>query len=231
MLPQSLVEWRRRHASMRVQSRYAALPLRETFERVYADAAWTGTDSFKSGAGSVEGFAAPYSSRVLAFIRSFRIRGVVDLGCGNYRVGSLLSPHVQSYTGVDIVRSLIEHNRKRHGSANVRFECLDVTSTELPSGDLCLVRQVLQHLTNEEIAKALTKCARYPHTLVTEHVYIGPSRRANVDIPHGPGTRVSRRSGVFIDEPPFSVRADVLFDLPYAANEILRTWHIVHNDW
>jgi hypothetical protein len=40
--------------------------------------------------------------------------------------------------------------------------------------------------------------------LVTEDVYSGPRMRPNLDIPHGPCNRLFRRSGVYLDLPPYN---------------------------
>jgi SAM-dependent methyltransferase len=80
---------------------------------------------------------------------------VVDLGCGDFRVAQLFVNDSIDYTGIDIVAPLIAHNEARFASHNVRFLCLDIISGELPDGDLCLLREVLQHLSNREITLVL----------------------------------------------------------------------------
>ena len=76
----------------------------------------------------------------------------------------------------------------------------------LPDGDVCFVRQVLQHLSNDQILKILPKLAAYKYVFVTEHI---PTRTKsytpNVDNPHGPDVRLYWNSGVFLEQPPFSV--------------------------
>lgn len=137
----------------------------------------------------------------------------------------MIAGMVEQYTGVDVVRSVIDRNIRLHSSDCVNFVCADLTCDPLPPAGAALVRQVLQHLSNSEITAALANILRtYPLAFVTEHIYIGPGCVPNRDIPHGPGTRVPKRSGVFIDRAPFNLRAVIVGDIDYAPQELLRTW-------
>ena len=123
---------------------------------------------------------------------------VVDLGCGDFRVGQqILGPGVR-YIGVDVVPELILHNNKAHGAENVRFECLDAAADDLPDGDVCLIRQVFQHLSNDEISRVLNKIGAYKVTLITEH-YPNDANSCipNLDKPHGGDVRFSDHSASY----------------------------------
>jgi hypothetical protein len=67
-------------------------------------------------------------------------------------------------------------------------KCADIIEDKLPEGDLCLIRQVLQHLSNRQISRVLANCTKFPYLVVTEDVYSGPRVRVNLDIMHGPTT-------------------------------------------
>ena len=98
----------------------------------------------------------------------------------------------------------------------MEFVCFDITRDELPPGDLCLIRQVLQHLSNAEILAVLERTRGYPFVIVTEHLppVCGVSR-ANLDKPHGADTRLLEGSGVFLEEEPFGQRiVETLLDVP-----------------
>jgi SAM-dependent methyltransferase len=186
----------------------------EIFGDIYRNNKWGGpAGSFSSGSGSTVRHAELYSGAVRRFVREHGVGRIVDLGCGDFTVGARLAQEGTQYVGVDIVPELIEHNTRRFGSANVRFECRDIIGDELPSGDLCLVRQVLQHLSNEQIAGVLRNVKRYRYVLVTEHYpALGVAARPNLDKPCGEDVRVYDDSGVYLDAPPFSrqVRGPVL---------------------
>ena len=210
----------------RIRRAYRQMAVHEVFSRIYRSEVWGSHPDkpFCSGEGSTrEDVVGPYCEMVRGFLQAHGIRHLVDLGCGDFGVGSrLLSPNLR-YTAVDIVPDLVEYNRKRFADTRVDFQCLNIIDDELPAGDLCLVRQVLQHLSNAQIVQILHKLQAYKFAIVTEHVYSGPGWHPNVDKPHGPGTRIPARSGVFLDAPPFSRDAKTLVEVPLSAHEVLRT--------
>jgi SAM-dependent methyltransferase len=132
----------------------------------------------------------------------------VDLGCGDFRVGRQLLPLCSSYAGVDIVEPVVQHNQQTYGNPTTHFMHLDIVSSPLPQGDVCFVRQVLQHLSNAQISAVLAKLVAYRWVFITEHY---PSDRhgvvPNKDKPHGGDIRAYDNSGVYLDEEPFSLPA------------------------
>jgi SAM-dependent methyltransferase len=205
---------------------YKKLPVEEVFSTIYETREWGSRQDrpFCSGEGSVrEDAVEPYCEMVRAFLRGNDIKRVVDLGCGDFGVGSRLKTPGVAYTGVDIVPALIDYNQKHFGSHDVEFHCMNMIDDELPPGDLCLVRQVMQHLSNEQIKKTLKSLSRYKYAIVTEHVYSGPGLRRNLNKPHGPGIRLPKRSGVFLESPPFNCPAKILLEVHLKENELLRT--------
>lgn len=203
----------------------------DIFTDVYQKNKWGGTPGeFNSGAGSTEGsVTGPYVEMVRTLAESEGLRGqrFVDLGCGDFRVGAQLAELASHYIGVDVVRALVEHNRATHGSERVAFVQADIVADALPAGDVCFVRQVFQHLSNAQIRTVLPKLAAYSAVLVTEHLPAEADRAApNVDKFHGADIRLTRSSGVYLGEPPFSVPAHQLrtvLDVPYQGGLIRTT--------
>jgi hypothetical protein len=187
------------------------LSRKEVFSRIYKSGVWGNLqeDLFCSGDGSLkENVVEPYLSCIEAQSHDLNFFGCefVDLGCGDFRVGKKLLHLCSRYHGVDIVTALVEHNQIKYGSPSCKFSCLDIVEDALPDGDVCFVRQVFQHLSNEEILKVLPKLSRYKWVYITEHNISEESRStANKNKPHGSGIRVNYQSGVFLDEPPFSI--------------------------
>jgi SAM-dependent methyltransferase len=197
--------WRKRQIEV-IRRRNRGRAVVEIFTEIYDRNRWGGGQgAFHSGSGSSVAHAEHYGRMVKEFIRSRNVRRVVDLGCGDFRVGAQLLDTGILYTGVDIVPSLVDSNRRRYGSERVRFECLNIIENDLPPGDLCLIRQVLQHLSNEQIGKVLDKVAAYRYVIVTEH-YPAPEalRSRNVDKLCGEDVRIYDGSGVYLDAPPFN---------------------------
>ena len=190
----------------------------DIFSEIYEANRWGGEKGpFRSGSGSTSEQADRYAGVIRGFIKEHDLRQVVDLGCGNFRIGARLVDGIDiSYTGIDVVPRLIEDNRRHHGSEQVRFECLDITEDALPDGDLCLIRQVLQHLSNDQIGRILRRLDKYRFVIVTEH-YPAPGalREKNSDKPCGEDVRIYDGSAVFLDAPPFNHRiSGPLLDVP-----------------
>jgi SAM-dependent methyltransferase len=201
----------------------------EAFSRIYDEGLWGKTSELDSGPGSRQEFIAAYCEAIEEHvIRPFGVTRLVDIGCGDFRVGRELARRVVRYTGVDVVPKLIERNQAEFGSGAVGFQCLDATKTAPPEADACAIRQVLQHLTNEEVRAVLRNCAHIPVLVVTEHLYVGSDGSPNRNIAHGVGTRVDIKSGLFLDRPPFEMDARTILELPYGPNEVLRTVMIVN---
>ena len=224
-LPSPLLRLVNRIRFWRYRRRFAGMNRRDTFNTIYRDRIFGDApgELFYSGDGSRGRFADAYCELVADLVKQQPIQSIVDLGCGDFRIGARLAPLVHRYRGIDIVPDLILHHQREYASDSVAFEALDVVEDPLPSGDLCLIRQVFQHLDNREIDAVLDKCARYPWVLITENVTAGLVRCPNVDHVHGPKTRLVEGSGVFVTEPPFSRPAFRTWQLSYDETSVLLT--------
>lgn len=187
----------------------------EVFTDVYARHLWGGQDGgeFCSGLGSCEdSIVGPYVNRIRETLRGMPVKPrIVDLGCGDFRVGRQFLDLCSSCEAIDVVEALIAKHRESGYDERVRFRCLDIVDGELPPGDVCFIRQVLQHLSNSEIVKVLGKLGDYRVVFITEHQPCeNPGLRPNRDIVHGARTRLTLNSGVYVDRPPFNVFAHQL---------------------
>jgi SAM-dependent methyltransferase len=194
-------------ASLR-ERRNRRVPAREVFAEVYAGRMWgAGGEDFYSGPGSDAEAAQPYADFVANFIAQNDIRNVVDLGCGDFRVSRRIVGDGVNYIGVDVVPSLIEDNSRKFGNRQIQFQCLDIAADDLPDGELCLVREVFQHLSNAQISAALAKLGKYRYVLFTDVQPEVPGRyKINKDKVHGASSRIVHNSFLRLDKPPFNVR-------------------------
>jgi hypothetical protein len=236
-MPEPLVQAVRSHWCRRVaahyRTRFSARSRRSAstiFSEVYEMNVWGGeAGEFHSGGGSDAGFAGPYSEYLRNFLAGLDAERlvVVDLGCGDFRVGGQLVSEGVEYRGVDVVPALVAHNQRTFGKPGVSFRCLDITEEDLPDGDICLVRQVLQHLSNAQIQSVLAKLQKYSHVFVTEHHFRDDADIVrNLDKPHGPDTRLAMNSGVYLDEPPFGLtHTEIGLVTPFDEWTELRTIH------
>jgi SAM-dependent methyltransferase len=223
---------RHRLKQLAFDRRERQMTLQEVFSDIYGSNRWGGTKGeFYSGNGSDDESSAPYVANVLRFIADHDVHSVVDIGCGDFRVGSKLVSSNLHYTGIDIVSPLIEQNKSRYESKNVAFMCANAVEDPLPSADLCLIRQVLQHLSNAQISAILAKTGVYKYVLVTEHHPAVATTGPNRDKLPGSGIRRLYGSGVYLEQPPYSLNTSVLFETPVIGfkGDTLRTYLITRS--
>jgi SAM-dependent methyltransferase len=185
-----------------------AWPTKAAMTQIYKQHLWGGNHTeFYSGEGShLPELVNPYVEVVSSFLSNFETPPMVcDLGCGDFNVGSQLVEFTQKYIAVDIVEDLIRHNQQRFKQEQLEFHQFDLAKDRLPVGDIALLRQVLQHLSNKEIKEVTKQLTRYKYVILTEHVPIG-AFTPNLDIISGQGTRLKKQSGVDLLAPPFSLK-------------------------
>lgn len=207
---------KRRLAHQYLLLKMRGLSRKDRFEYIYRNRIW-GDGEFDSGEGSIDRNSELYVAAVRAFVLENPVRTIVDVGCGDFRVGQRIMVGLSgvSYLGVDIASSLIARNNKAFGAINVRFEQLDVVEREAPAADLYLIREVLQHLSNADVARALSHV--HGDVLITEVLpacYKDKGFAPNKDIASGHMTRVEKGSGLLVSEPPFSLPSEVLLSAP-----------------
>ena len=199
------------HLSKADLRRLSELTLPQLFAEIYRKQLWGSghTGQYFSGSGSHEpSIVDPYLEMFKKFILRLDNRPViVDLGCGDFQVGSQLSGLAEHYHGCDIVPDLIEFLRNNNRQDNVQFHCLDATEEDLPDGDVLIVRQVFQHLSNNDIVKILQQFQSSRYILVTEHLP-KTAFTANKNKPNGPDTRLRWQSGVDLLQPPFNLQVN-----------------------
>jgi SAM-dependent methyltransferase len=174
----------------------AAAGMEQVFSRIYRENEWIG-----SGPGSSAEATQDYRFFLEKFLRLNRIRTVLDVGCGDWRFSRYVPWEGVQYTGMEVVPDVVEANRRRFTDDNLRFVCADARTADLPAADLLLMKDVLQHWTNAEVAQFLPTIRRYPFALVTNTTN---RIETNRDCPTG-GYR-------FLDltRPPFNVDATVV---------------------
>lgn len=219
-IPDSMIRALRRHKASRTLPSYENLETREVFRKIYEERAWGASDdpeqAFYSGSGShAPDIVEPYVEAIAEFLGSFaELQDVVDIGCGDFAIGSRIRKYCRRYVACDIVEPLIEFNRTRFTSLDVEFKTLDLTRDTLPKGDIAFVRQVLQHLPNDEVIKALPQfSANFKWLVLTEHLPPSSNFVPNADKPRGPGTRLNLNSGIVLTAPPF--------DLPVRSSKVI----------
>jgi SAM-dependent methyltransferase len=182
------------------------------FDKIYEEGVW-GKDVdgvSTSGEGShSEAIVAPYINEISNLLTAINPNTIVDLGCGDFNVGQNFVQLTKKYIACDISNVILERNKRKYRSfTNLEFKILDLSKDVLPSGDLCFVRQVLQHLSNaniENFVKKLNSEKPYKYIVVTEHIPNDANFHVNLNKGTGAATRLLIGSGVVLHKAPFNL--------------------------
>lgn len=170
--------------------------LEQDFSTIYDEKRW----GEGSGAGSDPDAVPGYLDVLRELVRRDDVNSVVDIGCGDWRLGEKID-WPEDYVGIDVVRSVVEQNRILHPSW--RFVHGDATKMTLPSADLLVCKDVLQHLSDEDAASILRQLGRYRYALLTQDV--GENAGRSVENFH-------RYAPMDLQSRPFSLRARVVWE-------------------
>ncbi|WP_025037078.1 class I SAM-dependent methyltransferase [Bradyrhizobium sp. DOA9] len=136
---------------------FAGLDLAARFERIERTNLW-GAATSVSGLGSEDVATAALQEALPQLLQRLGARSLLDAPCGDAGWISRLKLDLD-YTGIDIVPSLIDANRRRvaaDGSSG-RFLVADITRDALPQADVILCRDCLVHLSFANIHRALAQ--------------------------------------------------------------------------
>lgn len=123
----------------------------ETFGAIYAKDLWAGGAS--SGTGSIGQEAQAYLGLINTLIRFTGAQSVIDLGCGDGAIGSLVQ--VPSYTGIDCHKPHIDRLRQAHPLREWVHLDFFRDRSFIPSGDVLLCKDVLHHWPNDWVISFL----------------------------------------------------------------------------
>lgn len=134
------------------------------FDTIYKRGVWGGG----SGAGSSPQQARFYMGFLQSFLDNNPIRSIVDIGCGDWQFSQFINWGDRQYTGIDVVASVIAENQQRFARPNVQFVHANPLDDRFEiSGDLLLMKDVQQHLSNTNVLKLLRLATRFRFCLFT----------------------------------------------------------------
>ena len=168
--------------------------MKHEFTHIYDQNIWNG-----SGHGSRPEVTQTYRSYLQSFLTAQCITSVADLGCGDWSFSKLINWENVQYHGYDVVDQVIRKNTKRYKKSSISFSQLDIsTCAVLPTADLAILKDVLQHWSNQDIINFLPKLNSYKHVLITNSIV---GMQDKVDIAVGDVRNLD------ITKPPFNLVA------------------------
>jgi SAM-dependent methyltransferase len=140
--------------------------MKQIFERIYANNDW----AHGSGEGSLLTHTRPYIAFLQKFLRRHSISSVVDFGCGDWQFSRFIDWRGTNYRGYDIVGSVISANCSRYQTSRLTFHETVGPPFDLPSADLLIAKDVLQHWSDRAILDFLPVLAKFRFALITNCV-------------------------------------------------------------
>jgi hypothetical protein len=161
------------------------------FTTIYKSNLW-GSDESRSGGGSHVNTTKTIRKMLPVLWKQYNIKTFLDVPCGDYNWMKEVEKENIVYIGGDIVNELIEQNNRKYRTEHITFKVIDITQDVLPMVDMIFCKDCLQHLSYENIFKALKnfKYSRskyllttsYPLTLSNWDIYNGDYRPLNLRI-------------------------------------------------
>jgi SAM-dependent methyltransferase len=152
----------------------------EIFDTIYREDRWQGG----SGPGSREEVTRAYRTFLQNFMRTNLIASVVDLGCGDWQIARHMDWAGVNYIGVDASAVVLQTTQK-FARDGVSFIHANAVTHPLPSADLLIVKDVLQHWPNSDIVAFLPQLAKYRFALITNGFAASRVAKLNADIKVG----------------------------------------------
>ena len=202
-----------------LENPYKHLSTEQVFETIYQNGLWGKDDEgfSTSGCGShTQSLVSPYVNAIKKLTNDYTLNSAVDLGCGDFAVGSKLFDMFDRYIACDVSSTILNRNKSLYNQDKIEFRKINLAEDELPNGDIAFVRQVLQHLSNREIASFVEKInlsKPYKYIVITEHLPFTSNFVPNVDKPNGPGIRIKLDSGVLLHSPPFQLNYQEKYEI------------------
>lgn len=170
---------------------------KEIFNKIYEQNIWGNG----SGSGSTPANTEDYRIFLANFLKTNKVLSVVDLGCGDWQFSKLIDWTGINYTGID-VSDVVLRNTKLFGSERISFLEMNALTDDLPSADLLIMKDVVQHWSNADILSFLPRLKRYKRALITNGFHPAGLSRTNGDIATGGWRPVDLKS------PPFNLTGD-----------------------
>jgi len=171
--------------------RYKALSSEELFLKIYKKHYWGGKS--RSGLGSDLTYTKALREKFPKLLKELDVHSILDIPCGDFNWLKEVNLDFIDYVGCDIVNEIIINNNKNYSNKNKRFLKLDIKNDDLPSADLILCKDLMQHLSFEDIWKTINNIKKTKakfllassniETKTNSDIVTGGSRKINLLAP------------------------------------------------
>lgn len=141
------------------------------FVQIYKNKSW-GAKGSLSGEGTRPEAVAPFLSYLSKFLRNEKgINWILDIGHGDWKMWPPNFFQGFNYHGIDIVPEVVEFCNNQYRSEYRHFQFADFLSDQLIDADLLIIKDVLIHLSDNDIHKALEIMSKYRRSIVVTDIF------------------------------------------------------------
>jgi hypothetical protein len=155
--------------------------MEDIFTHIYENHKWGDNQCTEYKGSSGPGSEIEYNQAYIQFLKTFildhTIKSVVDLGCGDFRYGVSIYEDLEvRYTGYDAYQKMVKCHASHYDSPKYTFRHLEFSNhvDKIESGDLCILKDVLQHWRLEKIylfLDALIESKKFKYILICNCCY------------------------------------------------------------
>lgn len=179
-------------AALEKMRRQLQIRSENVFQEFYETNAWGSKESV-SGSGSELKATEAIRTHLPSLLNEIKARTLLDAPCGDFNWQKEIVFNLDQYIGIDIVKNIVNRNKKLYGNDKRLFQCLDLRVDPLPKVDVIFCRDCLEHLSLEMDKKVIRNFKRsgsrylvagtYPLTKENADIVVGGWRSLNLQRP------------------------------------------------
>jgi SAM-dependent methyltransferase len=131
----------------------------DVFRAIYTNNVWSSEESYSGGGSHIE-TTVKIRKALPVLWEKYGIKTFLDVPCGDYNWMKEVDKKNIVYVGGDIVEEIIDHNNQYYKNVNVSFSVMDIIKDYLPKVDMIFCKDCLQHLSYDNVSKALINFKR-----------------------------------------------------------------------
>jgi hypothetical protein len=181
-------------------------------------------DGSYSGPGSTVARTEAIREAIPVLLKELGCEILVDAPCGDFKWMQTVELPVAQYIGADVVRDLIDINNRKFGNNQRLFIHVDLVENVLPRADVVLNRDMLIHLSFEDIGRFLRLLKKSGSTyLLTSHF---PWQSKNCNIATGEWRPVNLEIHPFSFPNPMATISERYTQNEQHADKCLALWKV-----
>ena len=177
-------------------------PMLDVFDEIFKNNLWH-SDESHSGYGATVEATERLREGIPKILKDVGAKTFLDIPCGDFNWLNDVELGIEHYYGADLVPDLVEKTRKKYEREGRTFMVLDVTTDDLPKTDVVMCKDLLTHLSNDFVIKALKNIKRSGAEYLLTTTFTGIQK--NQDIPVGSFRPLNMQAAPFALPEPIQI--------------------------